>query len=60
MTVEGARAAKAVPCGLLEGGVVTTPIAKGELLTYANATPDAGSGLVALRRRQDELVGKLS
>jgi predicted homoserine dehydrogenase-like protein len=60
MTVEDARAAKAVPCGLLEGGVVTTPIAKGELLTYANATPDAGSGLVALRRRQDELVGKLS
>ena len=59
MTVEDARAAKAVPCGLLEGGTVTAPIAKGELLTYANATPDAGSGLVALRRRQDELVASL-
>ena len=57
MTVEDARAAKAIPCGLLEGGVVTAPIAKGELLTYANAAPDAGSGLVALRRKQDELVG---
>ena len=57
MTVEDARAAKAIPCGLLEGGVVTAPIAKGELLTYANAAPDAGSGLVALRRKQDALVG---
>lgn len=57
MTVEDARAAKAIPCGLLEGGVVTAPVAKGELLTYANAAPDAGSGLVALRRKQDELVG---
>ncbi len=57
MTVEDARAATAIPCGLLEGGVVTAPVAKGELLTYANAAPDAGSGLVALRRKQDELVG---
>jgi predicted homoserine dehydrogenase-like protein len=57
MTVEDARAAKAIPCGLLEGGVVTAPVAKGKLLTYANAAPDAGSGLVALRRKQDELVG---
>jgi predicted homoserine dehydrogenase-like protein len=56
MTVGEARAARAVPCGLLEGGTVTQKVRKGELLTYANASPDAGSRLVALRRRQDELV----
>jgi predicted homoserine dehydrogenase-like protein len=56
MTAGEARAARAVPCGLLEGGTVTQKIRKGELLTYANASPDAGSRLVALRRRQDELV----
>jgi len=56
MTVPEARGAKAIPCGLLEGGKVTSPIRKGELITYANAAPDAGSRLVELRRRQDELV----
>ena len=60
MTVEDARAANAVPCGLLEGGTVTAPVAKGELLTYANAAPDPSSGLVALRRKQDELVASFS
>ena len=30
-------AAKAIPCGLLQGGKVTAPIKKGELITYANA-----------------------
>lgn len=56
MTADEARNARAVPCGLLEGGVVTAPIAKGELLTYDNAAPDAASRLVALRRLQDEMV----
>jgi len=56
MTVPEARAAGAIPCGLLEGGKATAPIRKGELITYANAAPDAGSRLVELRRRQDELV----
>lgn len=59
MTAADARAANAVPCGLLEGGTVTAPIRKGELLTYANAAPDPASGLVALRRKQDELVASL-
>lgn len=59
MTVGDAKAANAVPCGLLEGGVVTQPIAKGELITYANAAPDAVSALVALRKKQDELVASL-
>lgn len=56
MTADEARNARAVPCGLLEGGVVTAPIAKGQLLTYDNAAPDAASRLVALRRLQDEMV----
>ena len=59
MTAGDARAANAIPCGLLEGGIVTKPIAKGELITYGNAAPDRNSGLVALRRKQDELVAAL-
>lgn len=53
MTVEDARAASAMPCGLLEGGAVTRPIGKGELLTYANAAVEPGSRLAELRARQD-------
>jgi len=45
--------------GLLEGGTVTAPIAKGELITYANAAPRPDSPLVALRRKQDEMVAAL-
>ncbi|MBL8579186.1 MAG: homoserine dehydrogenase [Mesorhizobium sp.] len=56
MTAAEARAAKAVPCGLLQGGTVTAPIRKGELLTYDNAAPPAGSKLVELRARQDRQV----
>ena len=56
MTTQEARAVRAIPCGLLEGGTVTTPIAKGELLTYANAHPDPDSRLVELRRQQDEML----
>lgn len=40
MTAPEARAAKAIPCWLLQGGSVTAPIRKGELITYANAAPD--------------------
>jgi predicted homoserine dehydrogenase-like protein len=56
MTCVDARAAKAVPCGLIEGGKVIAPIRKGELITYANAEPDASSKIVELRRRQDEML----
>ncbi|MEO3998130.1 NAD(P)H-dependent oxidoreductase [Mesorhizobium sp. CAU 1732] len=59
MTVGDARKNDAIPCGLLEGGTVTRPIAKGELITYRNAAPDAQSGLVILRKKQDELVASL-
>jgi predicted homoserine dehydrogenase-like protein len=56
MTAAEARSAKAIPCGLLEGGHVTAAIKKGELLTSANASPPAGSRIAALRAKQDQLV----
>jgi predicted homoserine dehydrogenase-like protein len=56
MTAPEARAAKAIPCGLLQGGSVTAPIRKGELITYANAAPAPGSKIAELRARQDKLV----
>lgn len=57
MTVGEARAAGAIPVGLLEGGRVTAPVKKGELLTGSNATPDTTTKLFALRKRQDEMLG---
>jgi predicted homoserine dehydrogenase-like protein len=56
MTYDGAKAVNAVPCGLLEQGVVLRPIAKGDLLTHDNVKVDAASRIVALRRRQDEML----
>lgn len=57
MTVGDARAARAIPVGLLEGGRITAPVKKGELLTAANATPDTTTKLFALRERQDAMLG---
>jgi len=57
MTVADARAAKAIPCGLLEGGKVTAPVRKGELLTQANADPDRSTKLYAMRLKQEAMVG---
>ena len=60
MTREDAGSLNAIPCGLLEDGKVTKPIAKGELLTYANCAVDAGSRIVALRKRQDDMLKALA
>jgi predicted homoserine dehydrogenase-like protein len=57
MTIGDARAQKAIPVGLLEGGRTTAPIAKGELFTTANATPDTTSKLYEIRRLQDAMLG---
>ena len=57
LTAVDARTQGAVPVGLLEGGKVTAPVKKGELLTRANATPDTTTRLFALRRIQDEMLG---
>jgi predicted homoserine dehydrogenase-like protein len=56
MMVGEARAAGAVPVGLLEGGKVLKPVSKGELLTRDNAAPDPTTRLYALRRLQDEML----
>ncbi len=56
MTIGEARAAKAVPVGLLEGGKVLRPISRGELLTSENAAPDRATRLYALRKLQDEML----
>jgi predicted homoserine dehydrogenase-like protein len=58
MTYEGAKVANAVPCGLLEQGTVARPIAKGDLLTRDNVKVDPGSRIVALRRRQDDMLAR--
>ncbi len=52
-----ARAAVAIPCGLLTGARVTAPIAKGALITTANARVPEGSRIAALRARQDKMLG---
>ncbi|MHB1103096.1 MAG: NAD(P)H-dependent oxidoreductase [Devosia sp.] len=59
MTIGDARAKQAVPVGLLEGGKVTAPVRKGELLTRANAIPDTTTKLFALRQLQDRMLGLL-
>jgi len=56
MTVADARASRAVPVGLLEGGKVQKAVRKGELLTEHNAAPDRTTRLYALRRLQDEML----
>ena len=52
-----ARAAGAIPCGLLPGAKVTAPIRKGDLITRANTTVPADSKIAMLRARQDEILG---
>jgi predicted homoserine dehydrogenase-like protein len=56
MTTEQAREAAAIPCGLLHSAKVTKPIAKGQLITRANAEVPPGSKIAELRARQDKLV----
>ena len=57
MTVEDARAERARPVGILEGGRVTAPIRKGDLFTAANCEPPEGSAIAALRAEQDRVLG---
>ncbi|PXA99167.1 homoserine dehydrogenase [Nostoc sp. 3335mG] len=60
MTAADARAQGALPVGLLEGGVVTAPVAKGAILTSANSRPDETTRLFALRREQDRMLGYIA
>lgn len=56
MKADEAREVNATPCGLLEGGTVVQPIAKGALITAVNAKVDPDSKLAELRARQDALT----
>jgi predicted homoserine dehydrogenase-like protein len=56
MVAGEARAKRAVPVGLLEGGKVLKPVKKGELLTTDNAATDSSTRLFALRKKQDEML----
>ncbi len=56
MTYDSAKASSAIPCGLLEGAVVTSPIKRGELITSQNTSVDKEAGIVKLRQRQDKLL----
>ncbi|MCB1387275.1 MAG: homoserine dehydrogenase [Nitratireductor sp.] len=56
MTVAEARAADAWPCGLLEQGRVTKPVARGALLTRDNVAIRQDSRIARLRARQDAMI----
>lgn len=58
MRADEAKASKAIPCGLLAGGIVTAPIAKGELLTLDNAEFPPKSKIAELRARQDAMFSR--
>ena len=60
MTVADAAKAHAVPCGLLEGGKVTKPIKKGELLNSSNVEVDRTSRIYALKQAQDNMLKTLA
>ncbi len=49
-----AKALRAIPLGLVPGGRVLKPIAKGELLTWENFAPDTTKFVYLLRQMQDE------
>lgn len=55
MQVSRARAANALPVGLLTGATVTAPIAKGQLITTDN-TQLQDTPVVRMRRLQDEML----
>ena len=56
MTAPEARAANAIPCGLLHSAKATKSIKKGELITRTNVEVSADSKIAVLRARQDKLV----
>ena len=56
MSVEESVSSNAMPCGLLEDGIVLKPISKGDLITYENAQVAEGSKIASLRAKQDKMV----
>lgn len=60
MTAAAAVSTGAVPCGLLEGGRVTKPIKKGELLSKANVAVDTAAKIFELRQLQDSMLQSMA
>ncbi|MCZ8187265.1 MAG: homoserine dehydrogenase [Beijerinckiaceae bacterium] len=56
LTVADARAARAWPVGMLHGGTVIAPIAKGELITRDKVSLPADSVLLQMRTEMDALI----
>jgi len=56
MTVPQARAAGAIPCGLLEKAEIIQPVRKGELLTRDNTAIREDTRIARLRALQDEMT----
>jgi predicted homoserine dehydrogenase-like protein len=52
-TYEEARAQKAIPLGIAPGGQVIKDVAKGDVLTEENLTPDSAKFVYKLRQMQD-------
>jgi predicted homoserine dehydrogenase-like protein len=52
-----AQAHGAIPLGLVPGGRVSKPVAKGELLTEGNFMPDTDKFVYKLRQMQDAVLG---
>ena len=57
MVASHARSQNGIPCGMLAGARVTSPIKKGELITRHNARVAPNSSIAALRERQDAMLG---
>jgi predicted homoserine dehydrogenase-like protein len=57
-TYTEARELNAIPLGVAPGGTTTCNIAKGQILSHANFTPDDSTFIYALRKRQDEMLEK--
>ena len=57
-TFQEARANKAIPMGIAPGGKVLSDIAKGEMLSEDNFSPDASSFVYKLRQMQDAMLSE--
>lgn len=56
MESSDAKQMDGIPCGLLAGGTVTSPIRRGELLTKSNVSLDGAAKIVRLRALQDKML----
>ena len=55
-TYTEARERNAIPLGIAPGGIVTSNIEKGRILSQANFAPDDSKFICKMRKRQDEML----